>query len=413
MAFIPGSGFKKPLNQLETPVYPDIRKGAPRFQWSGKYWKVDEGRTMLENTQQIPHNLIDTILVQNRDYNRQIAYGKSSHRDVVNLEFRPPLQDRDDFIALSRQPRYTVVPRINPQTANDSNTNGFVTQNSSVPELDGFLEERIVSPSWIDSYCAPTPLVSLTDNAIMPDLEIKLEPISASAGFNYNIFQNNDRPYVILDYEQVNPPLEAGGYIPITIEGYNGMSDINLNEKRPHVSASSGIGQTMLTDIHGMVSEIELESINPQVSASSGYNTGISSGLDNKEYSLNNNRPNVSVSSGQTSQYRPMTQTPIEFDLDEKLHAQPRINPESMYKTRNNDISVKTVDKNPNYSYMVESNTLYRQDNERTGQITAQEKKYAQSRYHGYNNNTIVPRTGIDVQPVKLKSENEYARGKW
>ena len=88
MSYTPGSGMKKPLNMLEGPVYPDIRRKLPDFKWTRKHWTVDAGATMkgVEPMTQMYEN---AVLTQARDYNQTI-YGKSSHREIVNAEFRPP-----------------------------------------------------------------------------------------------------------------------------------------------------------------------------------------------------------------------------------------------------------------------------------------------------------------------------------
>ena len=71
---MPGNGLKKPLNMLQGPVYPDIRKAPPRFVWSRKHWNVDTGQT-LKQVEDIPQFFDSTVLFQSRDYNSQHAYG--------------------------------------------------------------------------------------------------------------------------------------------------------------------------------------------------------------------------------------------------------------------------------------------------------------------------------------------------
>lgn len=437
MSFIPGAGFKKPLNQIQNPVYPDIRKGPPRFKWSRKYWQVDEGRTMLENTQQIPHNLIDTVLVQNRDYNRQFAYGKSSHRDVVNLEFRPPLQDRDDFIALTRIPRPTVVPRINPQTANDSGTNGFATQNSGISDISGFLQDRIENPSWMPSYCAPTQLVSSIDQQVLPDLQIKLPTRSVTSGFEYGFTKSNVENNVENNFQKLDAQIETGSTTNIHLDGYNAMQNLELGEKRAPISASSGFATTIVpgmqdieiqlqnkqkpisvssgysTDIRSTLiepdSDIELQYNNPMVSASSNYTTFMTPMVSNVDHVLNDNRPNVSASSNFVSSIKSsiIDQTPIDFDFVSKIGSRNTnmANVEHGYRTMNNEISARTINR-PTYSYTVESNVPFREENHRDGPINAQAKKEAMSTYFGNTNMGTMPKKHIEMQKVNLRNQN-------
>lgn len=376
----PNTGFKKPLNQLENPVYPDIRKGAPRFKWSGKYWQVDQGRTMIENTQQIPHNMIDTILVQNRDYNRQIAYGKSSHRDVVNLEFRPPLIDRDDVLPLSRIPRSTVVPRMNPGTANDSNTNGFVMQNGSISELGGYLEDRIVDPGWMQSFCAPTELYSITDNPpVLPDLECKMPSYSVSSGYQPIYFSEFEKKNVQLDFERINPKFNPGFQSSITNDGYNAAQDTIFEDSNL-----------------------------PSRSVSAGFTSDMRIGQTPIDYEFELNRPNVSVSSGYNTDIRNNNQSRSDIELHQRNVGGKNIiaNPEYQFKQNrlnSENHNGKIIQKKPNYSYVVESNPIYKTENERTSQLAFQEKKPALTAQQGFNPQSYIPRSGIDSASVNLK----------
>ena len=118
MSTVLGNGIKKPLNMIENPVYPDIKKGPPRFVWSRKYWQVDPGATMRD-TEPITQFIEPAVLAQSRDYNKTV-YGQSSHKDIVNAAFRPPLLDYyEDIGPLNRIPATTkaIIPHINPSTA--------------------------------------------------------------------------------------------------------------------------------------------------------------------------------------------------------------------------------------------------------------------------------------------------------
>ena len=162
MAYIPGGGIKRPLNTLENPTYPDIRRGPPRFRSAGKHWKVDVGATLMD--QYANRQLTEgTLLIQSRDYNKTI-YGQSSHRDVVNKNFRPPLLDPiKDFYPLSRLPRERVIPRLNPGTAGGS-TSGFASQNMRPNGLEKYYEHRLKPGSMGVTHYAPPSLVVENDD---------------------------------------------------------------------------------------------------------------------------------------------------------------------------------------------------------------------------------------------------------
>lgn len=98
---------KKPLNNLENPTPTIFRKAGPRFRDAGKHWMVDTGKVLYEASQgPLNNGMIDSVvLIQNRDYNKQFAYGISSHKSVVNDNFRPPMKKRTSTTKL-----YLVFP---------------------------------------------------------------------------------------------------------------------------------------------------------------------------------------------------------------------------------------------------------------------------------------------------------------
>lgn len=223
--YIPGAGLKKSLNLIETPIYPDIKKAPPRFLWTKKNWHVDTGRTVME----IEHNSQlneNAILFQSYDYNSQHLYGKRPTYDVfVNKEFRPPLQDRDDFLPLSRIPRPPVVPRINPGTANPSGNNPFEEQNFRMPGVDKHISDRVKHGDIRPTFFAP--LEMPTDNSVLPDLEMKLPPTSASAGYAYPTIAKVQPMQTVTRYKDIHST-EEYEKTPITIDaGIKNVSNVN------------------------------------------------------------------------------------------------------------------------------------------------------------------------------------------
>lgn len=126
--------MKRPLNTLENPVYPNIKKGPPRFINSRKHWVVDD--TVISASVPEDYALQDAVLYQSRDQSR-ITYGVSSHRDYVNEEFRPPIQTMEDLEPLSRLRRKTVWGRINPSVE------GFEPNNNTPQSLQKYFTKGI------------------------------------------------------------------------------------------------------------------------------------------------------------------------------------------------------------------------------------------------------------------------------
>lgn len=268
MAYIPGAGIKKPLNMLEGPVYPDIKKAPPRFQWSGKNWKVDT--SVLRDTEQMTQFYEPAVLVQPRDYNKT-RYGQSSHRDVVNAEFRPPLLDPiEDFVPLSRLPRKPVVPNINPSSAgHDGGTSTYTARNQRINGVESFLTDRVKGGLWRPTFYAPIEVP--VDNSVLPDLEMKLPSVSVSAGMNTPVQIDAPLPRVTLDYERLHPSMDAGFETQIRLDGESGRENLHLNYTRPQVSVTAGVNTPVQLDAETRV-DLDLRYNRPQVSASAGFN---------------------------------------------------------------------------------------------------------------------------------------------
>ncbi len=132
---------KKPLNMLENPVLPDIRQGPPQFKWAGRHWKV--GSEIWRATETLPQFWEYMVLQQSRDYPKT-RYGQSSHRIIVNSEFRPPILDPVyDTFPLSRLPRKPTIPRINPSFISEgSGTSGYTTPVLRINGLEKYYNDR-------------------------------------------------------------------------------------------------------------------------------------------------------------------------------------------------------------------------------------------------------------------------------
>jgi len=147
---------KRPLNQLETPAYPIIQQGPPRMVNAKKHWTVDTGATLSDysNDQRMYG---DAVLYQRRNANQYTSDLISSHKEYVNLEFRPPLLDPYlDMYSLTRQPIKPPVVRVNPNggyykaqiQVNDSNVEGYLQNKPKV----GALHSTFYRPSEGNMY---------------------------------------------------------------------------------------------------------------------------------------------------------------------------------------------------------------------------------------------------------------------
>lgn len=169
---------------IENPVYPDIRQGPPRFTWSRKYAPVDTG-AVLKSTEPFTQLVSPAILAQSRDYNKTV-YGQSSHRDIVNAEFRPPpVSYYEDVAPLSRLPTkiHAIVPHINPGTAGfDSGTSGYTAQTTRPSDITKNLTDRVKTGELRPTFYAPLEMPQ--DNSVLPDLEVAIPNISAHAGWD-------------------------------------------------------------------------------------------------------------------------------------------------------------------------------------------------------------------------------------
>jgi hypothetical protein len=244
-------GMKKPLNMMENPIRPDIKRGPPRFVWSRKSWKVDVGDTLKELATDTQHSLGNAVLVQSRDYN-QFRYGVSSHKDVVNKEFRPPLVTHEDMYSLTRIPRPPVVGRINP-----GSSHGYLANNNHNDAVYGKLTDRVKTGIMRPTYYCP--LSKPDDNSVLPDLEYNNPQVSASSGFNTSFTMDGD----------IN-----------SLETFKFTGEYN----RPQVSASSGFNSNVLVD--GSVNrDFNFDYNLPSVSAHSGYNSPMTvDGRTGKEF---------------------------------------------------------------------------------------------------------------------------------
>ncbi len=286
--YIPGSGFKKPLNMLENPIYPDIKKGPPRFVNSKKHWNVDVGATLME-TEKNTQLFEPAVLAQSRDYNKTV-YGQSSHKDVVNKAFRPPLQTYyEDFGPLTRIPTkvQAIIPHINPQTADFGHgTAGYRSKNERISDVDKAITDRISKGESRPTFYKPLEIP--LNNSVLPNLQNKLPNISATSGWNLP-FNPQDFKESSLYFGTNKDKTNSFKFNPKIQSGYNPKTSIN--------DPMSQFDSLKLIDNYNK----------PQTSAISNNvvpinNPSILSQSDNTKYKdIRNNRPSVSVDTSHTS----------------------------------------------------------------------------------------------------------------
>lgn len=411
------SGLKKPLNMLEGPVYPDIKKGPPRFVWSRKFWQVDQGATMRD-TEPYTQFIESAVLAQSRDYNKTV-YGQSSHKDIVNAEFRPPLLSYyEDIGPLTRVPAtiYAIVPRINPGTADHgAGTSGYSAKNERASDVPGALTDRIKNKEWRPTFYAPMEIPQ--DNSILPDLEAKLPSVSANAGWNFNVFIP---PLSEVDYDAGDDRLGRipfrTGYDGVKLDGPHGRENYTTNYNRPQVSATAGSNNPISISTPLPVENFELGYNRPQVSVASGVNNPMLIDAETPTYELHDKRPRVSVTAGMNTPMNIDAETYVD-DLDTKLGRAPLtvINPETDFKTEAsvyNDIDRYVQQNRPHYSYVVPSHEpVYRERNVDTHHPHFREKLQTEKSYGQISQSSgAIPRAGIEQPRTSLggKRNNPY-----
>jgi len=419
-SYIPGAGVKTPTAMLSNPIFPDIKKGPPRFIWSRKHWVVNTGEVQ-KSIQHIPQLQENAVLFQSRDYGSQHAYGKfSSRTQSVNKEFRPPMQDRDDFLPLSRIPRPVVLPRINPGGAFSSGNSVFAQQNMNIPGIEKYLTDRVKEGEIRPTFFAPTSMP--VNNSILPDLELKLPATSASAGFKFPMagdmdLANNRDNYMKLDYARAPVSVISGNNNYYKVNAPDAREDMQLEYNRPQTSA---ISRERFTAVPGLTPiDFDLDYNRPNVSVTSGTGSHSYQRSDNIEHDLFYSKPQVSASSGfKTNPIYNSNQTSVEqlfketdrFDLQATgSQATPTVTP--IYdmddrQLQNGKLSV--TDSKHVIPYIVPTNTLYQTQNSIDGTSDTpfyRQKPNSIAGNHGsFSTQGHIKRAGIDVPQTKIKA---------
>ena len=426
------SVMRKPLNLFESPVFPNITAALPQFKWSKKHWQVEPGRVLLE-TDNIPQTFDNGVLYQNYNYNTQYAYGKFPTYDVVvNDSFRPPPIDRDDVLPLSRIPRPLIIPHLNPGTAFPSGGSSFVQQNMSLSGVEKYISDRVKEGEARPTFFAPIDMP--VDNSVLPDLQTKLPPTSASAGFNFGPKRPIELTPVDLKYKQFHPEVIAG-VTPIPIDAPSYMQDLELDYNNPQISAAAGVNTRAtpgLTPVNfdldynnpqisatagirthsqpGLTPvNFDLEYNNPQISATAGIRTHSQPGLTPVNFDLGYNNPQISATAGINTRTQPGL-TPIDYDFEQKLEGNqpvsvtPHLTPIAENAREMQPSSMHISDARHTLTYVVPHNTPY-QSRDIPADVFYRRKAQALEASKPQSTPNYIPRRGIDVQGVRLKTD--------
>ena len=434
------SGMKKPLNLLVGPVYPDIKKGPPRFVWSRKHWDVDVGATMMD-TEPFTQLVEPAILAQSRSYNKTV-YGQSSHRDIVNAEFRPPLMSYyEDIGPLNRVPATInpIIPRINPGSAgHGAGTSGYTSKNERISDIEGALTDRIKAGEWRPTFYAPMDIP--IDNSVLPDLEAKIPSVSVHSGWNYPSYNTQEHRSIDLGNEKLQAiPIKTGHSSGVNIDGPRELEKYQAYDNRPTYSAGSGVntpmelntplpvetfelfhnrpqfsadaGMNTPAQINAETPTVELFHNQPQVSADAGMNTPAQINSETPTVELFHNRPQVSAGAGTNTLFQINAETPT-VELFEKLGETPInvLNPgsETGYTTEASIYSNKDEyiqENRPSYSYVVpQEEPIYRSRNEETHKPHFREKLQPLKSYGKVAQSSgAIPKAGVEMYREALR----------
>lgn len=379
-------GIKRPLNQIENPIYPDIRKAPPRFENAGKYWKVDMGSVVRNMEMFSDMNMAaGGIVAQDRDYNKQMFGGASSHREKI-VNFRPPLTNYyDDVCPQHMVPATTriIATHLNPTTVVDGGVSAFLADNFHTVDTDRYIIKDKVACTPVATAGYNKRIDNRIDNSVLPDLELKLPQVASSAG--YDPVYRDPTNHVIdvqIDYSKPDLPLEAGNNYsgvytttgPSTVLGFE---NFEFTDNRPQVFADSGANY-QYRDFNVDTELPDLKHTIPQVSTSAGkeYNYRPSNLEETQIPDLEHNIPQVSASAGYNPTYRPPDIQETHIELEYTI---PQVAASAGYQT-------------PYISHDVDSNKNIVQR-----QVTEQTKAYtpltstANYQYREINHNDIDP----------------------
>ena len=377
----------------------------------------------MKTVQHVPQLQEAAVLFQSRDYNSQHAYGKfPKYTTFVNKEFRPPMQDRDDFLPLSRIPRPVIMPRINPGGAFSSGGSAFSEQNMGISQVEKFLTDRVKPGEIRPTFFAPISMPD--DNSILPDLETTLPPTSASAGFRFPSgghtadLAADSRNDMSLRYKS-KPVAATSSTTPLTsFNGFDARQNLEFDYNRPQISVTAGKASKAVAGMTPV--DLEFEYNRPQVAATSREHFA-AAGLTPVDYvELFDNRPSVSAGAGFSPNVistlnNGMTSTDIL--LEKKIE-----NTQDNFSTPTHRAIYDQEDRERPFAHArvvtdakmalaheqhAPTNTTYQSKNLGERDVFFRQKPGAIGAQHGFQTQGHMRRAGVDVAPVRLKGTNK------
>lgn len=261
---------KAPLNALENPVYPDIKRGPPRRIHIRPKWTVDADREATEGI--IDHPELYAHAILEHDYSEsKFKYGRMNpdHTLVVNENFRPPPDDLEDYLPLSRMKVGTVAVRTNPGGGY------YKAQNTSLAEVNSYLSDRVKSATSVPTIEVKLSLPIEAPRSLDRQPEDTLPTFSTSSGGKYR-GASSHLAVREMELEEKTPRTGASAGYRTRLtpsEDYDRPLSSVASKEVPTYSVSAGRGNVGSAWNHQAYAPVELEDEHLITSGSAGVST--------------------------------------------------------------------------------------------------------------------------------------------
>ncbi|AHA46053.1 hypothetical protein ISTM_155 [Insectomime virus] len=303
---------KQPLNPIEGPIQPCIKRDPPRFVEAGKHWTANPGDIILDNATN-PYLIDGTILAVARDRNKT-QYGQKSYTFKVNKAFRPPLIDRDDLVPLSRLPRPTTQYRNNPSIP-------FQTMNPMSMEGRNYVKQQRcadnILPSFFHRVDQPQPDVVINLQQKLPSVSVETPK---SFGLHLPTEGCTDPNIRKIGWEVTlrnKKAVEAKSNPSFSIGVQSQHNDVSLSEHNPKVFADAG-RTFCLRNNNSSQQDISLQKRNPSVYADSKKEWFVHFNAEQPDIELDLHNPSVFANAGHSSMLRHTNTVEKDISLERK-----------------------------------------------------------------------------------------------